>query len=388
MKTSSRASLGTCCSEDSRRLSAVGLVQWFRFISQEIRRAPGAVVLAGLLGFWGSPASAQPFYAIKDLGTLGGTSASVATLNIAGEAVGDSTIPGDTVRHAFLHSRSRMRDLGTLGGSSSSAIDINAWGVVVGSAQTAGDTAEHAFVYSYGRMRDLGTLGGQNSSATGINNRGEIVGVSQISDGRTHVFLYSHGRMKDLGEGFDVDINDSGEISGTFYFDGNMHHAFIYSGGVRIDLGAILPGGAYSAARALNAWGEVTGYSITGTGYHAFLYSNGAMHDLGDLGTNLPTMGVSINRWSQVVGTIGARINRFVPPPGFSDQRAFLYSGTMHELNEQILPPNDTILRYGKAINDRGQIACDGVNAAGQERAYLLTPIPEPGGPGWCGHAK
>lgn len=388
MKTSSRARVGTCCLVDSRRLSAVGLIQRFNFISGEFHRASGAVALAGLLGFWGTPASAQPFYAMKDLGTLGGPAASVNALNIAGEAVGNSAVAGGVSQHAFLYSHGRMRDLGTLGGSFSNANDINAWGIVVGSAQIGGDAADHAFVYSHGRMRDLGTLGGENSVATGINNRGEIVGVSQISDGQSHVFLYSHGRMKDLGEGFGADINDSGEVSGAFFFNVYRYHAFLYSGGIRIDLGTIMPGGAYSQAGALNAWGEVTGYSIADTGYHAFLYSNGAMHDLGDLGTDLPTMGMSINRWSQVVGTIGARINRFVPPPDFIDQRAFLYSGAMHDLNDLILRPNGTILRYGKAINDRGQIACDGVNAAGEEHAYLLTPIPEPGSPGWCGHAR
>ncbi|MGA2372345.1 MAG: hypothetical protein ABSG11_16890, partial [Candidatus Korobacteraceae bacterium] len=74
-----------------------------------------------------------PHYTVLDLGTLGGTfsGAQDDAPNQSGQADGYSTLPGDTVFHAFLWGRSGMIDLGTLGGPNSNAIwQLNDWGAV------------------------------------------------------------------------------------------------------------------------------------------------------------------------------------------------------------------------------------------------------------------
>ena len=54
-----------------------------------------------------------PRYTITDLGTLGGTFSDVGGVNNQGAISGFSTLPGDTVTHAFLWQRGQMTDLGT-----------------------------------------------------------------------------------------------------------------------------------------------------------------------------------------------------------------------------------------------------------------------------------
>ena len=122
--------------------------------------------------------------------------------------------------------------------------------------------------------------------------------------------------MTDLGEGRATCINNSGQIAG-----GNDSGAFLYSGGSMHDLGTLL-GASDSVAAAINDSGQIVG----GAGGDAFIHSNGVMLDLNSL--IAPGLG-----WTLVDAT---------------------------------------------GINDLGQICGYGTNAAGQEDAFLLTPIPEP----------
>ena len=86
---------------------------------------------------------------MKDLGTLGGTLVTtLAALNRSGEVVGSMTLKGDLqgapdgyTRHPFLWDGHALRDLGTLGGTSADAEWLNDDGVVVGASWTAGDQA-------------------------------------------------------------------------------------------------------------------------------------------------------------------------------------------------------------------------------------------------------
>jgi probable HAF family extracellular repeat protein len=89
------------------------------------------------------------------------------------------------------------------------------------------------------------------------------------------------------------------------------------------DLGTL--GGSYSSGLAINASGQVTGFSNTsGSDAHAFLY-DGAMHDLGVLGGNI-SIGQDINDGGQVAGLSNGSAFLWTPTTPNSD------SGTMHDL--------------------------------------------------------
>ncbi len=93
------------------------------------------------------------------------------------------------------------------------------------------------------------------------------------------------------------------------------------------------------------------------------------MLGLGTLGGNY-SVGYGINSLGQVVGTAALADNR---------DHAFLYSdGMMTDLNTLIAPASGLTLTYANAINNAGWIVGFGENSVGEERAYLLVPIPEP----------
>jgi probable HAF family extracellular repeat protein len=118
---------------------------------------------------------------ITDLGTLGGKVSLGNAINVADHVVGQSSLPGDAVSHAFLHDGHTMIDLGTLGGTSS-ARGVNAADTVVGESLDA-QGVSRAFVIYQGDIFDLNTVtsglnGAVLSTATAINDSGQIVAMS------------------------------------------------------------------------------------------------------------------------------------------------------------------------------------------------------------------
>jgi len=168
--------------------------------------------------------------AMIDLGTLGDQSYA-NDINDEGQVVGISQI--GNLSHATLWADGQITDLGTLGGSNSYVYRINNAGQAVGQSQIPGDSASHATIWDNGQAIDLGTLGGMNSIAMGINDRSQVVGVSTIVGTDWHPFLYSHGVMTDLndllpaGSGWVLDvasgINNLGQITGSGTINGQTH---------------------------------------------------------------------------------------------------------------------------------------------------------------------
>ncbi|HMJ57511.1 MAG TPA: hypothetical protein VK467_00110, partial [Gemmatimonadales bacterium] len=229
-------------------------------------------------------------------------------------------------------------DLGTLGGTQSQAVAINHRGQVVGFATTA-SFETHAFVWEDGVMQDIGTLGGTFSRPTAINDAGQVVGNSTLPSGSTcpnpavidpgcRAFLWDGSTMQNLGTlGGDFSeawaINASGEVAGFSLTAGGETHAFVWDGTMH-DLGTL--GGTFSIARAINATGNVVGVSETTSGESHAFFSDGTMHDLGTLGGPFST-GVAINPRGDVVG-----LSSLDDTPG-GPAHAFLWDGTtMHDL--------------------------------------------------------
>jgi probable HAF family extracellular repeat protein len=159
-----------------------------------------------------------------DLGSLEGTLTFGQCANNRGDVIGESTLPGNLVNHAFLWHRGRMKDLGTLGGDNSEAIWMNDSGVIVGSADLPAPDIHDAVRWRYGQILDLGTVDGDACSrGRSINSRGQIVGGSSDCHNFLHAFVWEQGGpMLDLntlipaGSGLQltnaININDRGEI--------------------------------------------------------------------------------------------------------------------------------------------------------------------------------
>jgi probable HAF family extracellular repeat protein len=163
---------------------------------------------------------------MTDLGTLGGPSSHVTSINESGQVIGVSeTAAGN--HHAFFWDKGVLTDLGTLGGSASLAYDINNSGQVVGWSDTA-STAQHAFLWQAGTMTDLGTLGGSSSEANAINDSGQVGGGANTASGEWHAFFWQQDVMTDLGAewnwydnkgSYASVINGNGQVAGAGYID-------------------------------------------------------------------------------------------------------------------------------------------------------------------------
>lgn len=326
-------------------------------------------------------------YVVTDLGTLPGDTTSTGVgINALGQVTGVSNNDSGTTPHAFIYSNGVMAAVPTPAGFPySAALGINDAGQVVGTAYNSYDSyptppVTHGFIYSNGAVTDIGLLAGASgwSTAASINNSGQVVGTwSSSPTGPGQAFIYSHGVMTNLaalpGDSGSIGaaINASGQVTGTSINPGS-NRAFIYSNGVMTDISRT---GFESVATAINASGQVVGFEwgccISTAPEHAFLYSNNVVTDLGTLTGDGVSYAEGINDLGQVTGYSASGAWR----------HAFLYTnGVMVDLNSLINPALGIVIIDAEGINDQGQIAATGFNAAGGEDAFLLTPAPEPSG--------
>jgi chitinase len=139
------------------------------------------------------------------------------------------------------------------------------------------------------------------------------------------------------------------------------------------DLG-VLPGEQDSWATAINSLGHVVGtsgrtdpdtYEISS---RSFLYTGGGLIDLGV--PSFQSSATDINDHGQIVGTMRTA-------GGFTFDHAYIYeNGVAKDLNSLIPAGSGMTLAFAYAINNAGQIVGVGRNAAGNSRAFLLTPMP------------
>jgi probable HAF family extracellular repeat protein len=320
--------------------------------------------------------------------------------------------------HAVLWKNDKVEDLGTLGGNQSGATGINNRGQVVGGALNAipdpvsmfyfligglsDGTQQRAFLWQKGVMQDLGTLGGPDAFAEFVNERGQVAGFSYTDSTLNsttgipvHPFLWENGRMADLGSlggtlaglgsaNMINGLNNRGEVIGLSTLPGDpgclssgcLQDVFLWNGERMIDLSTTTVGGSPILAFAINDPGEIVGAAaFPNAPFDAFLWRKGASIDLGHL-NDCASLAFGINSHDQVVGGTFSCVDS-------SHTRAFLWeNGTMIDLNALIPEDADLQVVEAVAINDRGEIAGNGVprGLPGSDiftvgHAFVLVPV-------------
>lgn len=281
-------------------------------------------------------------------------------------------------------------DIGTLGGSGSYGAAVSNSGYVAGCADTK-DGSVHAFVFQNGTLQDLGP-----GCALAVNNAGLAAGRS----GAGELVIWKEGAAFGLGvQGNIGGINDAGAVAGT-RTAGTSTRAFVFRDGVVNDLGTLddRDPHARSEATGINGRDQVVGSSNG----RAFLHEAGRMRDLGTLGGNNSAarginargevVGGSANEFGAPSAFIYSETMKALPAPAYSSAialnatrqvvgsgegiRGFILEGSTTTRLEQI----PAVVAKGwrrlepTGINDRGWIVGTGENASGDLRAFLLVP--------------
>ena len=350
---------------------------------------------------------------VTDLGALSpgvDNCSDALSVNASGKIVGtsengliDPALGVKEIRAVFWDD-GEIKDLGTFGGNYSVAAQINNRGQIVGFALNAvpdpfsmfavvlggpsGGTQTRAFLWQDGAMQDLGTLGGNDAWGIFVNQRGQVAGYSYTNSTpnattgfpSTDPFLWHGGKMIDIGSlggtfGVASALNNRGQVLGQSNLAGDQtSDPFLWDGEKLIDLFTDTVGGNPITANALNDAGEIVGFAAFPNGaFDAYLWKGGVATDLGTLAGDCFSEAVAINSKGQVVGYSFSCAS--------NTQRSFLWeNGSMVDLNTLIRPNSDLQLVETIAINDRGEIAGDGVPSgcvggdAPCGHAYVLIP--------------
>ena len=271
------------------------------------------------------------------------------------------------------HSRGMLWQNGSLtylpdapGGQSwTRAHDVNDSGLVVGNSLGDPNNINRAFTWQNGVWNDLGIVdvgfGPGNaaglprivSDAVKVNNAGQILGVT----------------TKDQ------------YIQGDFRF---RHRTWILDHGSLAIL-PTLPGDADASTfpYALNEQGDVlASYNSSINGFFFGIWQGGEIRPLQSLpGTNAFAVALNDSRaavgFSSVFGPTGSEPTYYAT--------IWDSAGVPIDLNTLVdASGNGWQLTRANAINNKGWIVGQGINPQGQDRGFLLIPVPEPQAIGVC----
>jgi probable HAF family extracellular repeat protein len=330
-----------------------------------------------------SQAMGETQYNVTDLGSIGpnvGAGVRAYGINASSQVTGYGNVsndPSTEVDHPFLYSGGTIQDLGTLPGAiDAQGFAINNAGWVVGGVDYPKANSYQGFLFNGTTMISLG-MGG---TATGINSTGQVVGqtsnriacrVDTDSSGNP-TSITDLGSLSPADNSTALGINDAGVIVGLDNLIAGGSSRPWYWNGSLVELPGL--GGTQGQANAINNSGVIVGSSTDSSGTeHAVEWSGASITDLGLFPGVTFSQANAINDLGEdVVGSADAS-----GAPTFGGA-ALWQDGQMLLLNTLIDPNNGWRLDVATGINDAGDIVGFGsLNGVG--RAYLLTPIPEPG---------
>lgn len=314
-------------------------------------------------------AAAEVRYTVTNLGLQ------PAAINYRGQIVGTAEVSGAS--HAALYDGT-FHDLGVPpGDAGASAVAISQQGLICANVATQGQPPNLEVWLYQDRWLRPPQEGTMRQVPTGINSLRHIVGFDEISpgagfyfDGKTYNYEIDHFPFfQYVGA-----INDHDQFTGQTTVGNRPFIADAKAGTAQFlqrDDGKSVSG----AGTAINESGDVAGsYTPPGANpqfaSHAFLYAKGVFTDIAGWGGLASGRGV--NDSDQVVGYSSLAYG--VPP-----FHAFLYDGSIHDLNGLVDPGSGWLLEKSFGINDAGEIIGTGTFMGQANQGFLLTPIPEPG---------
>ena len=315
-------------------------------------------------------------YTITDLGalsTLPNRPSYACDINDAGQVIGTARLDDGTLSLFLWDPQNGIQDLGIPAVSGWDSYRFNNVGQIVGIAPGIG-----GFVWSSATgVRGLFSPDGEGATAYGVNDLGVVVGQGVLST--MHEFpacLWDAEAnpqflgIPDVWQSAGLDVNNAGQVVGWSGgdFEGTTGRAFLWdeTNGVQY-LGTL--GRAFSSGLAINNLGQVVGWVGGGLDDpRGFIWdSEDGMRPLESLEEAFE-IAYDINDSGQVVGAL-----TIVGHPALWDR------GVITNLELEVGHPAGWFLGDARAINASGQIVGRGANPNGEVRAFLLTPIPEPG---------
>lgn len=268
--------------------------------------------------------------------------------------------------------------------TASRAFGVNNSGVVAGERVLSATRREATLWDASGSITGLGTLpnpGALNFSsvAFGVNDAGTVAGWSDSTESTRAFAWTSAGGMASLGslasgsQTRAYSINAAGDIVGWGTSPAG-DRGFVADPALTA-VGALSadPGSRTRAFGISNANGWVTGDSADpASGDTAFLWSPGStLRSLGLLPGAVRSFGADVNSSATAVGWVDG---------GAGGERGFWWSADqgMVDLNDLVLDAAGWQVQRARSINDQGQVLANALNASGQVRAVLLSPVPEP----------
>lgn len=326
-------------------------------------------------------AVASPRYKITEVVGPSGQQVNVGGMNDSGQLTG--WVSSNTGPSQAFMTDANGTDLKLLGPTDhgySIGLGINNLGQVVGeTADFKVAKSLRGFVATSTNLQPIPMPDGYQSSISGINDGGRLVGY-QLLPGDGYYYDAVVGDMRHgvrpihgpYGDHLSLrDINAGGGIAGS---DAKSYdysaHVVTGTAADLVDLGTL--GGTRASAQAINDYNVLTGYSELEDGsIHALTGTlTGGLVDLGLPAGASASYGQDINNHGVVTGSFRAG----------SDDRAFVHTDAdgFIDLNLALDKAGPGwLLMSGKAINNAGQIAGQGI-FQGRAAAFLLTPVPEP----------